>query len=150
MEDAAQILGITPSQKYNVSSEDAVLALASRTRQPRVTTRALYLEWVFTWLTGNGDMHAKNLSLLQSEDGSWGLSPIYDIPCTALYRDFTLALSVSGRTKKLRARHRDEFADSIGLPLKAAHSANQIALSLTGSPLNGALRELESRRVELV
>nr|VDG61906.1 Serine/threonine-protein kinase HipA [Streptococcus thermophilus] len=161
MEDAAQILGITPAQKYNVSSEDAVLALAPRTRQPRVTTRALYLQWVFAWLTGNGDMHAKNLSLLQSEDGSWGLSPIYDIPCTALYRDFTLALSVSGRTKKLRARHWDEFADSIGLPLKAAHSANQIALKaaaeidlsalpLTGSPLNGALRELETRRVELV
>ena len=53
------------------------------------------------------------------------------------------------------------IADFIGLPLKAAHSANQIALKaaaeidlsalpLTGSPLNGALRELESRRVELV
>lgn len=160
LEDAAQVMGITPSQKYNVSAEEVTIELAKKTHQPRIAVRALYLQWIYAWLTGNGDLHAKNLSVLQSPEGTWNLSPIYDVPCTALYRDFTLALPVSGKTRKLKLEHWDEFADSIGLPHKAARSANEIALKaaaavdlrdlpLTGSPLNGALGEISARRFAL-
>lgn len=160
MEDAAQVMGIAPAAKYNVSAEEVTIAVASKTSMPRVAVRALYLQFVFAWLTGNGDLHAKNISVLQGEDGAWDLSPIYDVPSTALYRDFTLALPVSGRTKNLKLRHWDEFADSIGLPLRAARSANAVALKaatavdlnrlpFTGSPIYGAERELSLRRAAL-
>lgn len=124
------------------------------------TFPGLYVQFMFAWLTGNGDLHAKNMSILQNERGRWEISPIYDIPCTAIYGDMTMALPVAGRTKKIRLRHWDEFAESIGLPVVAARSANALALKAAqsiniaqlpfhGSPLHAAERELRLRRYEI-
>ena len=157
MEDAAQLLGVLPSAKYAVDTEDVVRAVARAASAPMVATRNLYLQFLFAWLTGNGDLHAKNVSLLQAADGLWSVAPIYDIPCTALYRDMSMALPIAGRTKGLRAEHWEEFADAIGLPPRAAASANRVALAaaaavdlaalpIDGSPLRGAERELRMRR----
>ncbi len=40
---------------------------------------------VFNFLTGNGDVHLKNLSLLESSDGDMLLSPSYDLMNTKLH-----------------------------------------------------------------
>ncbi len=40
---------------------------------------------VFNFLTGNGDVHLKNLSLLESDDGDMLLSPSYDLMNTKLH-----------------------------------------------------------------
>ncbi len=40
---------------------------------------------VFNYLTGNGDVHLKNLSLLESPDGDMLLSPSYDLMNTKLH-----------------------------------------------------------------
>ena len=88
------------------------------------------------------------------------MAPIYDIPCTLLYGDDSLALPLSGKTKNLKAKHWADFAFALGLPQRAATAANTVALSVsgkvkledlpfTGSPLRGALRELRFRRGEL-
>jgi serine/threonine-protein kinase HipA len=88
------------------------------------------------------------------------VAPIYDIPCTLLYGDDTMALTIDGKVKALKARHWQEFAAAIGLPQRAAAAANALALAaasaihledlpFTGSPLNGALRELRFRRAQL-
>jgi len=42
---------------------------------------------VFNFLTGNGDVHLKNLSLLESSDGDMLLSPSYDLMNTKLHID---------------------------------------------------------------
>ena len=160
VEDGAQVLGLPPASKYNVTSEDVVAALAGATKAPAVAARNLYLQFVFAWLTGNGDLHAKNVSILGGRHGGYVVAPVYDVPCTLLYGDNTLALSLAGRTKNLKARHWHEFAESIGLPQRAALTANAVALlsaaaadlealPFTGSPLNHAIRELRHRRHEL-
>ncbi|WP_426979391.1 type II toxin-antitoxin system HipA family toxin [Pseudarthrobacter sp. O4] len=160
MEDGAQVLGLPPSSKYNVTSEEVVAALAGASKAPVVAVRNLYLQFVFAWLTGNGDLHAKNVAILGDRRGGFVVAPVYDIPCTLLYGDDTMALPVAGRAKNLRARHWQEFADSIGLPQRAAASANALALRaeagidlealpFTGSPLNHTVRELRHRRQEL-
>ena len=160
LEDAAQVLGLPPSSKYNVSSEEVVAALARACKAPAVAVRNLYLQFAFAWLTGNGDLHAKNASVLGGRHGGFVVAPMYDVPCTLLYGDDTLALPIAGKLKNLRARHWAEFAAAIGLPRRAAESANILALRaasaadltalpFTGSPLNGALRELRHRRSEL-
>ena len=88
------------------------------------------------------------------------MAPVYDIPCTLLYGDDTMALTLAGKVKNLKARHWQEFAASIGLPERAATAANKIALAaalainlealpFTGSPLNGAVRELRHRRMQI-
>lgn len=160
VEDGAQVMDLLPAAKYTVDSEDLVLALSGQTNAPLVSVRNLYLQFLFAWLSGNGDLHAKNVSVLQGADGRWAVAPVYDIPCTVLYRDFSMALPIQGRTTKLRRRHWDDFAAAIGLPTKAARSAQTLALTVAqsidlaalpfeGSPLNGAERELRFRRGEL-
>lgn len=88
------------------------------------------------------------------------MAPMYDIPCTLLYGDDSLALPLSGKTKNLKAKHWADFAAALGLPQRAAMAVNKLALSasakvsledlpFSGSPLRGALRELRFRRREL-
>lgn len=159
LEDGTQVLGLPPASKYGVSSEEVSAALAAACAAPMLASRNLYLQFVFAWLTGNGDLHAKNLAVLGSPRG-FVMAPVFDVPCTLLYGDETLALPVAGKTRHLRARHWAELADSLGLPARAALAANRTALAaaagirleelpFTGSPLRGALRELRFRRGEL-
>ena len=160
LEDGAQVMGLPPAAKYGVSSEAVVQALTATTKASVVAARNLYLQFVFAWLTGNGDLHAKNVSVLGNGSGDFAIAPIYDIPCTLVYGDETMALSISGRTRNIRKRHWAAFAHEIGLPKKAAESAHALALRaagsvdlsalpFSGSPLNRAIRELRQRRFEL-
>lgn len=160
LEDAGQALGIYPAHKYNVTTEDVINVLAGLTPHRPTAARNLYLQFLYAWLTGNGDLHAKNVSVLQGVTGRWDIAPVYDVPCTVLYRDMSMALSVDGRTKNLRRRHWEALANSIGLPMKAARAAMTGALNaaaridlstlpFSGSPLHGAQRELRHRRSEL-
>jgi serine/threonine-protein kinase HipA len=159
LEDGAQVLGLPPAAKYTVPAEEVVQALAGACRAPMVAVRNLYLQFLFAWLSGNGDLHAKNVSILGTA-GRFTVAPIYDVPCTLVYGDDSMALSITGRTKGLRARHWEEFAEAIGLPQRAAASAAALALRaaaavdlsslpFAGSPLRGAERELRHRRAEL-
>lgn len=50
---------------------------------------------IFNFLTGNGDAHLKNISLLETADGDMMLSPSYDLMNTKLHlRDNLLALNL--------------------------------------------------------
>lgn len=99
-EDACQALGRYPADKYNVTAEQAIAALVALTRAKPVAARDLVRQAAFAYLTGNGDQHAKNLSVLQSPDGEWRAAPAYDVPSTYPYGDVTVALSIGGRTRE--------------------------------------------------
>ncbi|SDH99838.1 serine/threonine-protein kinase HipA [Arthrobacter subterraneus] len=159
-EDATQVLNLPPGAKYGVDAEEVVLALAGVCKAGAIARRNLYLQFLFAWLTGNGDLHAKNVSVLGSTRGDFVVAPVYDIPCTLLYGDNTMALPIAGRIRNLKAKHWAEFADTLGLPERAVKTAIGLALTaaksidldqlpFSGSPLNGAKRELRFRRREL-
>lgn len=159
LEDATQILGLTPAQKYNMTAEEIVDAMADLSTAGLVTRRNLFIQFLFAWLTGNGDLHAKNVSLLESK-GRWGVAPMHDLPSTFIYGDTAMALDIDGRRKGLRWRDWENFGRAIGLPERsvltaaskvgvAAASVDWERLPFTGSPLNGTLRELRFRRAEL-
>ena len=122
-EDACQVLGRWPADKYLASMEEAVTALADRCAARPVALLALFRQVCFAWLTGNGDQHAKNLSILASLDGEWRVAPAYDVPSTVPYGDTSTALSVQGRTRGLARRHLLGFGETIGLPGPAAQDA---------------------------
>lgn len=160
LEDATQVLGLPPAAKYTVSAEEVVLGLAAVCRAPAVAVRAAYLQFAFAWLTGNGDLHAKNVSVLRQSNGAWSIAPMYDVLCTLVYGDDSMALPLADRTRGLKSRHWAEFAEAIGLPQRAAASANALALAaaaridldtigFAGSPLHRVQRELRFRRAEL-
>lgn len=119
-EDACQVLGRWPADKYLVTCEQVVAALADRCPARPVALRALFQQLCFAWLTGNGDVHAKNLSILATPEGEWRVSPAYDLPSTVPYGDPTLALTMMGRTAGISRRHLLAFAAEVGLAERAA------------------------------
>lgn len=160
-EDATQVMDLPPASKYGIEAESAVAALASVTAAPMIAIRNLHLQFLFAWLTGNGDLHGKNVGILRGLDGIWSVAPIYDIPCTLIYGDDSMALPINGRTRKLRSRDWDQFEETIGLRPRAAAKARALAvqaaaaiawgtLPFRGSPLHRVERELRRRREELL
>lgn len=119
-EDACQVLNKWPADKYALSAEDVVVGLAAHCAARPVALRDLFRQFVFAWLSGNGDLHAKNLSIVRALDGEWRVSPAYDVPATVPYGDSTLALPVQGRTTGVSRRHWLAFAAAIGLTERAA------------------------------
>lgn len=116
VEDAAQVMGLWPADKYNVTSEDLISSVSALTAAPAVTRLELFRRFVFALLTGNGDLHAKNVSVIQDATGRWQLAPYYDFPSTLLYDDLTLALPIQGRTDDISRKRLLAFADAISLP----------------------------------
>lgn len=97
VEDACQAAGLPPADKYRISSENAFLGLTSMCQAPLPAARTLLRQLVFAYLSGNGDAHAKNFSVLQDLSGEWHPSPAYDIPTTYPYGDSSMAMAVGSR-----------------------------------------------------
>jgi serine/threonine-protein kinase HipA len=77
---------------------------------------------LFSFVTGNADMHLKNFSLY-APDGRWILSPAYDLVATSVVLpddpDET-ALTLNGKRRKLERTDFLAFAKSVGIHEKAA------------------------------
>ncbi len=120
MEDACQALGQPPANKYLITSEEAFKALTTLCLAPKPAARVFISQLIFAYLTGNGDAHAKNFSVMQLETGEWAPTPAYDLPSTYFYGDFTMALSISGRNSdNIRGIEFVELGKHLGLPERA-------------------------------
>lgn len=118
-EDACQVLGRYPADKYLITTEDVIAGLAQWTTAAVVAARTLLQQFAFAYLTGNGDAHAKNFSIVQRR-GEWVVTPAYDLPSTLPYGDTTMALSIGGKDREDIGR-RDFLAlgKTCGMPEKA-------------------------------
>lgn len=97
VEDGCQVSGRPPADKYLSSTDQAFAALARVCAARAVAGRELIRQLAFAYLTGNGDAHAKNFSVVQALAGEWHVSPAYDVPSTQPYGDTTMALTIGGR-----------------------------------------------------
>jgi serine/threonine-protein kinase HipA len=96
-------------QKYRGSIEQLGKAILHHCDNALFDTLRLFEVAVFSFLTGNSDMHLKNFSLLYQPGGAIGLSPAYDLlPTQLLLPEDTeeSALTINGRKKRLS---RDDF-----------------------------------------
>jgi serine/threonine-protein kinase HipA len=98
-EDACQVLGRYPADKYRVTTEDVIGALAGVCRARPVAALALLEQFAFAYLTRNGDAHAKNFSV-RRDGGEWRPTPMYDVPTSYVYGDHTMALTLNGKSKE--------------------------------------------------
>ncbi len=94
-EDGAQVLDLTPDEKYSPDFLEMAGVMAELTQAHVFTGQNLFSQLVFNWLIGNGDAHAKNFSVLESDLG-WQVAPAYDLLCTRYYDVQTMALAVDG------------------------------------------------------
>jgi len=98
VEDGCQVQNRPPADKYLVGTDHTFAALAAVCDAATLAARDLIRQLAFAYLTGNGDAHAKNFSVLQGVDGERRVSPVYDVPSSYPYGDTTMALSIGGRS----------------------------------------------------
>jgi len=132
VEDGAQVLGLYPADKYSVPYGEVCAALAAHCAAPLPALRNLVLQLAFAWLTGNGDLHAKNVSMVQTAQKEFTIAPVYDIPSTVVYGDKTLALGIGGKKSGISRKHFLAWAQHLGLPERAAVRVLDIALKAAG------------------
>lgn len=124
MEDFAQVFGRYPSEKYTGAAyHNIAAALTSGVSFDSAIEFVRRL--ALTVITGNGDMHLKNWSLLYPGDGRTPtLSPVYDVLSTIPYKD-GLALSLAGEKsfKALTPERWRNFANRSRLPEGAVVTA---------------------------
>lgn len=119
-EDACQVLARYPADKYRLSAEEVVTGLAGVTDAPVVAARDLLRQLAFAYLSGNGDAHAKNFSVLRHPDGEWRVSPAYDVPSSHPYGDTTMALTIDGKGREsITWRSFVALGDAVGVPERA-------------------------------
>lgn len=113
-EDLCQLAGKRPEDKYEGSAELCAEVVTRYVRDPASSLRRLFRLFVVSYWIGNGDLHLKNVSLLEPEFGrGYTLSPVYDLVSSQIYRAShdPQALKVSGRQRgDLGRRHYVDFA----------------------------------------
>lgn len=132
VEDGAQVLKLYPADKYNVGFGTVCRALAEYCAAPLPALRNLAIQAAFAWLSGNGDLHAKNVSMVQQPHGEWSIAPVYDIPSTVVYGDKTLALTLGGKRTGISRKHFLGWATGLGLTERAAMQVVELALKAAG------------------
>jgi serine/threonine-protein kinase HipA len=143
MEDACQVLNLYPGQKYDLEFTNVAAALMEHTAASKVAGLELFKQVVFSWLTANGDAHAKNFSIVQTLDGEWRISPAYDLLCTYYYDDRTMALTLDGEAKGWTRAALINASAKLELPKVVAENVIDLQLaalaSLPQAIIDGAL-----------
>jgi serine/threonine-protein kinase HipA len=104
MEDMCQLSERLSEDKYKGSHEQVAKLILKYSSNPILDVGNFYELVLFSFFTGNADMHLKNFSLLGSESGGFTLSPAYDLVPTALVNPVDneeLALTLNGKKRKL-------------------------------------------------
>jgi len=122
VEDGCQVAGRYPGDKYALDTEVLFSAMAVHCAARPVALRDLFRQLVFAIATGNGDLHAKNVSIVDLDlDGEWRVAPAYDLPSSAPYGDRSLGLALGGsRDGQVSRRRLLAGARAIGMPERAA------------------------------
>lgn len=117
--DLCQLVNKWPDYKYEsqggATFREAFVAL-EQTRQPAPARRHLLRWFVFNYLIGNADAHAKNVSFLVSHAGL-SLAPFYDLLCAKVYGDDTMAMTLGGESRYgwITSSAWDELASELGI-----------------------------------
>jgi serine/threonine-protein kinase HipA len=103
MEDACQLSQRSAADKYKSSYENIAKLIAKYSSTPQLDLVNFWEITVFSWLTGNSDMHLKNYSLLSTTLGKYWLSPAYDLLNVHLIFEDSeeLALTLDGKKRKI-------------------------------------------------
>ncbi len=106
--------------KYKSSMEKVGKAIHDYSDNTLLDKLSFFELAVFSFLSGNNDMHLKNFSMIKKAYG-WSLAPAYDlINVSILIPDDTeeLALTLDGKKRKLKKEHFFRLGKELGLTSK--------------------------------
>jgi serine/threonine-protein kinase HipA len=106
--------------KYKSSMEKIGKALEQYSSNTLLDKLYFFELTLFSFLTGNNDMHLKNFSMI-TDGEKWKLAPAYDLLNVAIVNEADneeLALPIEGKKKKLKREHFENFGKGLGLNTK--------------------------------
>ena len=134
MEDMCQLSERLTEDKYKGSYERIAKLIRQHSSAPLLDVVNFWEVVLFSWLTGNADMHLKNFSLFRPAD-DYILTPAYDLLSTALAMpedDEELALTLNGKKKRIKREDFEKSMRDSGIDEKAI--ANLLARSSKAIP----------------
>ncbi|MES0489267.1 MAG: HipA domain-containing protein [Leptospirales bacterium] len=126
MEDMCQLTNRMTEDKYKGSHEKIARTIKEFSVNPLLDVINFYEMVLFSFLTGNADMHLKNFSLIKDprfkgNRTGYILSPAYDMVSTALVinDDEELALTLNGKKRKITRNDFETALTTIGVHEKS-------------------------------
>ena len=120
-EDFAQLLGVPPAAKYDITWRDCFAVVRQHLGDSVAARQELVERLLFNVLIGNADAHGKNFAILFGEQGAT-LAPAYDLLCTqaypALSEAFVMKIGPARRQDELTAVAWQQLAKEAALPLE--------------------------------
>ena len=105
MEDMCQLTERLTEHKYQGSYEQIARAIKKYSSSPQLDVVNFWEQVLFSWITGNADMHLKNFSMYSQRNGEYELTPGYDMLSTAIVMPEDteeLALALNGKKRKIK------------------------------------------------
>ena len=135
MEDFCQLEERLTQDKYKGSYERCAKLIAKYSERRGFDLSEMFLRLVFSFVTGNSDMHLKNFSLIEDSAGSqkYVLSEAYDmLPVNAILPEDSeqFALTMNGKKRNIRRKDFFVFAENAGIPAAAAEKIISDVVSL--------------------
>ena len=121
MEDMCQLSERLTEDKYKGSYERIAKLIKKHSSAPMLDVINFWEIVVFSWLTGNADMHLKNSSLFKPTE-NYMLTPAYDLISTSIVMpedDEELALTLNGKKKKIKREDFEKVMSDSGMDEKS-------------------------------
>ena len=121
MEDMCQLTERQTEHKYQASHEQVAKTLSKFSSNPGLDVVNFFELVLFSFITGNADMHLKNFSILYDPIMGPVLSPAYDLLSIALLNpkdDEDLALNLNGKKKKIKREDFEAAFNTLKLDVK--------------------------------
>lgn len=121
MEDMCQLTERLTENKYHGSYEQIAKVILKYSTNPGLNVVNFFEQVLFSFLTGNADMHLKNFSLINQPGIGPELSPGYDMVATGIVNpadDEDLALTLNAKKKKIKRTDFEAAFTTLNLDVK--------------------------------
>ncbi|MDB5825520.1 MAG: HipA-like [Herminiimonas sp.] len=124
LEDFCSVLNLPTKAKYDGTMERVARAVRSLSTAPEQDVLVVLRRALFAWLTADGDMHLKNMSLLKTVEpggrqfSTVRMAPLYDAVTTRVFPRLKLdrmALKLNGKDDQLRRVDFRALASTAGM-----------------------------------
>ena len=100
--DMCQLTNRLTEHKYYGTYQQLAETIKKYSSAPMLDVQRFWELVLFSWMTGNSDMHCKNFSLIDTGNGEYVLSPAYDLLAVLLAdpadtEEMAMSFSVGGR-----------------------------------------------------
>lgn len=125
MLDLCQLTNRLTEHKYEGTYPQLAVTIRKYSSAPMLDVQRFWEIVIFSWITGNSDMHCKNFSLIDTGKREYVLAPAYDLLAVLLadpndHDEMAMTLTVGGRKDGFDKQAFLAAMDESGLPGKTA------------------------------